>query len=199
MKVLLEFLKTTLVGGLAIVFPLLLFYLLFGEILDAIIALATPIAQLFPEESLAFIRNPDILAWVLIFSSSFAFGLAIRFRWLARLASWVESHTLALLPFYRAVKQASRGLIGISSSDTFLGAMFHSGEGTDEMVYIIEELEDGRFVILVPFAPASFTGSVKIVDAQRITPLSTSAGEVSRVIAHWGVGTAEIMEAEKNA
>ncbi len=61
------------------------------------------------------------------------------------------------------------------------------------MVYIIEELADGRMVILVPFAPASFTGSVKIIDGNLVTPLEVSAGEVSKVIAHWGVGTAEAL------
>jgi len=193
MKFLTDFLKTTLVGGLVIVFPLLVFYLLFGELLDAIIALATPIADLFPEDTFAFIVIPDILAILLILISSFVLGLVVRLRWLARLGSWLESVTLAHLPFYRAVKQLSRGLIGISENDAFRGGMLHNADGSDQLIYLIEELKDKRVVILVPFAPASFTGSVLIVDPDRVTPLDISAGEVSKVIAHWGVGTSETL------
>ena len=193
MKVLVEFLKTTLMGGLLIVFPLLLFYILFGELLDAIVALATPIADLFPEGTFA-LRAPDILAALLILGASFLFGLAVRLQWLAGLGRWLESRTLAYIPFYRAVKLLSRGLIGTTGSDTFLGGLLINENGTQELVYIIEEFADGRMAILVPFAPASFTGSVKIVDGAMVTPLEVSAGEVSKVIAHWGVGTAEALE-----
>ena len=196
MKVVLEFIKTTLVGGLLVVLPLLLFYLLFGQLLDVIVALATPLADLFPEDTFDALTNPDILAGILILSTSFLLGLAIRLRWLASFGRWLGSHTLALLPFYQAIKQLGRGLIGTTDSDAFLGGLLNSGNGTKELVYIIEELEDGRVVILVPFAPASFTGSVKIVDASKITPLEVSAGEVSKVIAHWGVGTAETLGAQ---
>ena len=46
MKTIIEFLKTCLVGGLFVLLPLLLFYLLFSELMDIIVALATPIADL---------------------------------------------------------------------------------------------------------------------------------------------------------
>jgi uncharacterized membrane protein len=193
MKVILEFLKTTLVGGLLVVLPLLLFYLLFSELLDLIIALATPIAGLFPAGTFERFRSHDLLAWLLILLSSFLCGLAVRLHWLTSLGRWLESHTLAMLPIYRAIKQLARGLIGVSSGEAFRGGLLRSGDGIEEMVYIIEELGDGRTVVLLPFAPASFTGTVKIVPTAMVTPLAVSAGEVSRVIAHWGVGTAEVL------
>ena len=49
MKQLLEFLKTTAMGGLFVLLPILLLYLLLAEALDLIVALATPIADLFPK------------------------------------------------------------------------------------------------------------------------------------------------------
>ena len=49
MKTTMEFLKTCFLGGLFVLLPLLLFYLLFSELMDIIVALATPIADLVPE------------------------------------------------------------------------------------------------------------------------------------------------------
>jgi uncharacterized membrane protein len=194
-KTLLSFVKTTVIGGLFVVLPLLLFYVLMGEILDAIILLATPVAELFPEDSLDFLRNPDALAWLLILLLSILFGLAIQIGWVARLGGWVEAHTLALLPFYVAVKQVSQALIG-GTDDGFKGGLLDNNNGILELVYILEYLEDGRVVVLLPFAPASFTGSVKIVEGAMVTELQVSVGEVSKVIAHWGVGTEKLLQQE---
>jgi hypothetical protein len=51
-----------------------------------------------------------------------------------------------------------------------------------------------RRVILVPLAVVRLTGCAKIFDATRVTRLEAGAGEISKVIAHWGVGTAEALE-----
>jgi uncharacterized membrane protein len=71
-----------------------------------------------------------------------------------------------------------------------------NNNGILELVYILEYLEDGRVVVLLPFAPASFTGSVKIVEGAMVTELQVSVGEVSKVIAHWGVGTEKLLQQE---
>ncbi len=50
MKVPFEFLKNTLFGSLFVLLPLLLFYLLFAELLDVVVGLGAPIADLSPRE-----------------------------------------------------------------------------------------------------------------------------------------------------
>jgi uncharacterized membrane protein len=45
--------------------------------------------------------------------------------------------------------------------------------------------------VLVPWAPASFAGSVKIVGSDRIEMLEASLGDASRVLGHWGFGAKE--------
>ncbi len=197
MKILLDFLKKTLMGGLLILFPLLIFYVLMGEILDVIIALATPIAALFPEDTFDYLSDPDVLAWVLILFFSFLFGLAAQLSWVASFGRWLEAHTLAYLPFYRAIKQVSQALIGSDADDALKGGMLNNNDGTEEPVYIVETLRDGRLVVLVPFAPASFTGSVKVVDASMVSELDVSVSEVSRAIAHWGVGCADFLDSRR--
>jgi len=47
MKRFTKFLKTTIMGGLFVLLPLLLLYLLLAEALPLVIVLATPIAVLF--------------------------------------------------------------------------------------------------------------------------------------------------------
>ncbi len=193
MKIIANFIKTTIVGGLLLLLPLLLFYILLDEILDAVILLATPIADLFPDEDFNKLSSPEFIAGILILSTSFLLGLMLKVRMFATMGRWLEAHTLGLLPMYRAIKQLAQGLIGGPEQSGFKGGVIDNGNGTEELVYIIEETNDDRVVVLVPFAPASFTGSCKIVEKSKVRELDVSAGEVSKVIAHWGVGTADAL------
>jgi hypothetical protein len=59
-------LKTTAMGGLFVLPPVLLFYLLLSEALNLIVALATPIAYLFPEGTFEKVEFPVILGLVLV-------------------------------------------------------------------------------------------------------------------------------------
>ncbi len=188
-----KFLKTCLLGGLVVLLPLLLFYLLFSELMEIIVALATPIADLFPEDTFDKISDPLVIAILLLMGTSFIFGLALRSRRLARIGSLLEQTTFMRLPLYKAVKQLSKGLVGAESDNAFNSGLLEADDGTTELVYIIEEHSDGKLTILVPWAPAGFAGSVKVVSAGRVTRLSASVGDASRVISQWGVGMSDIM------
>ena len=91
-----------------------------------------------------------------------------------------------------------------SSTDTpvlvsVVAAPSSSSSGEDISLPQDRALPEDRVVILVPFAPASFTGSVKVVAAAHVREFDSSAGEVSKVIANWGVGAAEMLAHEDAA
>ena len=194
MKKITEFLKTSLVGGLFVLLPLVMFYLLMGEIIDLLIALATPIADLFPGKFFDNLKLPGLIALVLLVGASFVFGLAIRSSNLRRFGSWIEETLLGKLPIYNAVKGLSHGLLGAKEDGVFKPAVMHSENGDQEIVYLIEEDGEGQVTVLVPWAPASFAGSLKIMSRERIELLDSNLADTSRVLSHWGVGTFELLE-----
>ena len=194
MKNILEFLKTSLSGGILVLLPLVMLYLLLDEIIEILIALATPIADLFPGELFDNLKLPGVIALVLLVGASFLFGLALRSDTLRRFGNWLERTLLGKLPLYDAVKSLSRGLIGAKEDGVFRPALMHSGNGEREIVYLIEEDGKGQVTVLVPWAPASFAGTLKIMSRDRIELLDSNLGDTSRVLSHWGVGTFELLE-----
>jgi uncharacterized membrane protein len=96
------------------------------------------------------------------------------------------------------VKSLSRGLIGAKENAAFRPALLSSPDGEQEIIYVIEDLADGRTIVLVPWAPASFAGSVKIISRERIEMLDASLGDTSRVLSHWGVGAKELLGKKKH-
>jgi hypothetical protein len=93
MKRFVEFLKTTALGGLLVV-PLSVCYLLLNQLLDAVIARAMPIADLFPKEVFNGVETPALVALLLILGASFVFGLALRSKRLTQLGQWIEEYRM---------------------------------------------------------------------------------------------------------
>jgi uncharacterized membrane protein len=111
-----------------------------------------------------------------------------------RFGRWVERAVLGKLPLYNAVKRLSRGLVGAQEDGIFKPAVMHSENGVREIVYLIENDGKGQVTVLVPWAPASFAGSLKIMSRDRIELLDSNLGDTSRVLSHWGVGTFELLD-----
>jgi uncharacterized membrane protein len=197
MRSIFNFLKTCLLGGLFVLLPLVIFYLLLTQLLQVVVALATPIADLFPKGTFDKVHMPVLAGLILIVGASFLFGLALRSAALRRFGLWVERGLLGRLPLYNAVKSLARGLVGAQEDTAFRSAVLHSPDGEREIVYVIEEHGDGQMTVLVPWAPASFAGAVKIISSDRIEMLDVSVGDASRVLGHWGVGARDLIGKNK--
>ena len=193
MRPILEFLKTTAMGGLFVLLPVLLLYLLISEALDLIVAVATPIADLFPKGTFEEVEFPVIVGLILIFGVSFLIGLGLRSEKGRGLGRWVERTFFDRLPGYNALKSLTTGFAETGKKGAFRAAVMTSSDGERELVYVIEDHADGQMTVLLPWAPSAFAGSVKIVDRKRIKILDANLGDVSRVLSHWGIGTRDLL------
>ena len=197
MRQLIEFLKTTALGGLFVLLPVLLVYLLLAEALELVVGLATPIANLFPAGTFNQARFPVVIALILIVGTSFLIGLALRSKAGRRLGGWLESATLCRLPGYKALKNLTRGFAGTRQEGAFRPALLISPGGERELAYVIEDHGDGQVTVLLPWSPTAFAGSVKIVDQGRIELLDVNLGDFTKVLSHWGVGVRDLLDESK--
>jgi uncharacterized membrane protein len=188
-----NFIKTTLLGGLFILLPLMLLWIGLDEIIGLIVAMATPIADMFPpgvfEDDL---KLPGIVALVLIIGASFILGLAARSAWLSGVGRKFETTVLNKVPMYRMLKIISSALIDSGNGD-IKPALIRDGAGGGEPCYVIEFHEDGRATVLLPWSPASFAGSIRVVQQSNLEILSCTLDEYSRCISQVGVGVEECL------
>jgi uncharacterized membrane protein len=192
MKQIVEFMKTTVIGGLFVLLPVLLLYMLLAEALQLVVALATPIADLFPKVVFAKFNAPVLIALILIVSVSFLLGIALRSAALSRLGGWIESTVLTRLPVYTVLKRLTKGFAKEEAA-AFKPGLLTSTESWKDIVYVIEDHGDGHLTVLVPWAPTAFSGSVKVVSRDRVEMLDANIGDVSKVLSLWGMGTRELL------
>lgn len=196
MKNLLSFFKLTALGGLLVLLPILLFVLLLKEIVDLVVGLAMPIADLFPAGTFEDSQPPVLLAVLLLLGASLLIGLAMKSKAAIGLGNWIEEKTVARLPIYRFVKTIVSGLVGAEKEAGFKPALFTADTGLQEIVYVVEDLGNGKIIMLCPHAPTGFAGPLKIVPQERITLLDASLGDVSLVFNHMGLGAGRLLKSE---
>jgi uncharacterized membrane protein len=194
MKKIGEFFKTCMLGGLFVLLPVLLFYLAIAEIMDVLILLATPIADLFPESTFDWLGEPMFIAILILVVTCFLLGLSLRSALLTRFGRWFDENVLDRVPIYRGMKMLARGLVGKADDDSFRSGVLMHIDGSAELVYIVENPGNGKVTILLPVAPTGFSGRLKIVDAGKVTLINASLGEVSAVISRWGIGLQDFLK-----
>ena len=194
MRQIIDFFKTTALGGLFVLLPVLLVYLLFAEALEVVVGLATPIANLFPAGTFDQAKFPVVIAVILLVGASFLIGLAMRSGAGRRLGGWLENATLCRLPGYNALKSLTQGFAGTRQGGAFRPALLISPGGERELAYAIEDHGDGQVTVLVPWSPTAFAGSLKIVDRDRVELLDVGLGEFTKVLSQWGVGVRDLLD-----
>ena len=191
-----NFLKTTVLGGLFVLLPLMLLWIGLKEIGGLLAIMATPIADIFadffPSGFFENLTAPGVVAFFLIAATSFILGLAARSQWCTGIGRNIEKSVLNNVPMYRMLKIISSALIDSASGDVS-PALIIDGDGGGDPCYVIEKHKDGRATVLLPWSPASFAGSIKVVQQSGLDYLSCSLDDFARSLSHVGVGVEECM------
>jgi len=193
MKRILVFFKTTVVGGLFVLLPVILVYLALSEVIDVLVAMATPIADLFFPGKFEGIEFPALIALALLVGVSFILGVIMLSDTGRRFGNWIERIILGRLPAYNAIKSLTTGFASSQQESSFKPALLKSTDGDKEFAYIIEEHNDGNLTVMLPWAPTPFAGSVKIVPKDRVEPLAISMGQLTEALGHWGIGAKDLL------
>lgn len=188
-----KFFKSALVNGLAILLPVVLVFLAIKEIFGLLVGIATPIADLFPVGTFDEIKEVNIIAVLLIVGLATFLGVLSKIKAGRNLGRAIEKHTLVKIPMYRMLKSLVGAFLNLESEDSFKPAFLETGSGDLEPVYVIEDRGRPRVVVLVPWAPTAFAGSVKLVSRDRVHRLNVTLDEFSLSLTHLGTGMSELL------
>ena len=192
-----KFIQSAIVNGLAILIPLVLVFLAAREMLELMIAIATPIADLFHAGTFDHVRETEIIAALLILGVALFLGILSKLRAGRALGRWIEKHSLDKIPMYRMVKSLVGAFLNLESEKSFKPALIENDGGDVEPAYVIEDRGRPRVVVLVPWAPTAFAGSVKLVPRERVHLLDVTLDEFSLSLTHLGTGMSDLLPDKK--
>jgi len=190
MKALKEFIKTTIVGGIVFLVPLILMVLVLRHAMEFAGKIAGPIAALFPENRIAGVALATIIAALVLLLLSFVAGLLARTDVGRNLARWLEDSLLGNLPQYRMVKTMAEGLAQVENSQNLRPALV-SIEGGWQLCYLLEEVRAGWVAVFLPQSPTPMSGTVMYMPAERVRPLDMPIGEAMLLVKRLGAGSTQ--------
>jgi len=183
MKGLAALTKTTLIGGLLVVLPIYLSILLLAKTLLAIVALLSPVTAAIP----AGAQFRQVIAILIVLAVCFVAGIAVRTGPGLRAKNALERSVLERIPGYALVRGLTERISGDEGEGAFRPALAEV-EGGLAPAFIIEELDDGRYTVLVPSVPTPAAGSLLILARELVHPVDVPFTQAVKVISKWGTG-----------
>jgi uncharacterized membrane protein len=193
MKPFVEFVKTTLVGGLLFLIPVVLVVLLVQKALHLAGRGLAPVAHLLPTQGVIGITVAQVVAVCSLLFVCFMAGLAIRTRAGARLNAQLERMILQRMPGFTFVKTIARGLAGLEAGAELSVALARIEEAW-VLSFVVERHASGLFTVFVPSAPTPAAGSIYYLTEDRLklldVPVSVAVGCIMRL----GIGSRELLD-----
>ena len=186
-------LKNALLTGLYVLLPLMLLWIGLREIGGVLTAMAEPISGLIGSRYFENLKLPGGIAAVLIAGTSLVIGYLSKLHVVAALGQKVEAVILTRVPMYQMLKVISGALVRPNETDVS-PALIMDGEGGGDPCYVMEDHGNGMTTVLLPWSPASFAGSIKVVPSSRLRYLDCTVDEYSRSVSLMGVGVAECLD-----
>ncbi len=191
-----NFLKTTLIGGLVFLVPIIVVVAILGKAFGLMAAGAAPLAAWIPIDSIGGVALANLLAVVAIVVLCFAAGLVARSSAAVRAVQSLESGFLTSIPGYGFIKGMTEGLAGREGPEA-LRPVLAKFDDASQVAFEIERNPDGRVVVYVPGAPDPWSGAVFVMTADRVEPLEASMPAAVKNIRALGRGTTRLLDRTK--
>lgn len=186
---LVRWLGAKIVEGFFILLPLLIAYLMLGQMFDALMALTLPVLDLLPRAVAVSEDAHKFFAAAILVLLFLGAGVVASSLIARRIGGWIERRFLEKFPPYTVIRTLSAQLSGRDPMGELQPALLSVSAGVETFVVVVEELDDGRLTVFVPFAPTPAVGQLQIVDPARVERLDASMATAAGWLMNWGTGT----------
>ena len=183
-----NFIKTTTIGGIVFMVPIIIIIVILGKAFELMLKVARPIDKLIPIESIGGIALANLLALLAILVVCFVAGVAARSPLAKRLYRAIDNGLLAI-PGYAFVKARTDSMkLGQEEAKSMQPVMVRFDDNP-QIGFEIERLDKGQVVIYLPGAPDPWSGRVVYFHTDRVKKLELSVSEAINNISRLGRGS----------
>ena len=172
MRIFSGFFKSTVVGGLLFMVPLILFLVVLQKGMHIVSKIVVPLAKPFPDHRILGVGMTTILSVLVIVILSFGFGLLARTAAGKRARDWVEYTIMGRMPGYAIVKGVLQGATGLENEKDAQVALIRFDDAW-QIGVVVDTPADGHRTVYVPDAPNPSSGSMFIVTGKTASGRST--------------------------
>jgi uncharacterized membrane protein len=181
---LLHFIRTTLVGGILFLVPIVVLIVILDKALEFAHRFSDPLAARFP---VLAVHTPILLATLLLVVVCFLLGLLARVGPAQMGVAWLEKTILSKLPGYAFLKGAGESVLGHEGQAPYPVVLARI-EDAWQFGFVIEKLAGGHLAVFVPDAPNPLSGSVYLMGPDRVRHTEIPVAAALKCLRQLGAG-----------
>ena len=154
-----EFLKSTMLGGIVFLIPIIVIVLLVQEAMDIMILITDPLDNLIPVDTIGGFAVANIIAVISLLFVCFLAGLAARSVYVKRFQESIDSKLKILIPGYALIRGFTRS-IHKDGEDDHMTPVIAKFIDSSQIGVEVERLENGMVVVYLPGSPNPWSGNI---------------------------------------
>jgi uncharacterized membrane protein len=184
--------KTTVLGGVVFLLPLVLLVVIVGKAFNIMRTLSMPVANLISAEKFAGYAVADLLAITVLLVITVLAGVLARSAAFDDFYKKLDAIILQVIPGYSWIKGMTGSLSDADAEKTLIPVAVIQ-EDMVQIGYEVERLPDNWVAVFLPGAPDTRSGSVGFFTHDRVKPLDTSFAGIAGCLKTLGRGSSEIL------
>ena len=182
-----KFIKTTIVGGVLFLVPLVVLVMVVSKAFDLMLMVANPVAEILPIDTIAGVALVNILAGLIVVLLCFLAGLLARTGPAERLIERIDKLLIQAIPGYSMVRGVAANLS--PEQYTSLHSVIVRLEDRQRLGLEIERDAAGRVAVYLPGAPNFWSGTIEFFDASRVEGTDLNLTELLDISEGFGAGS----------
>ncbi|MBB6095151.1 putative membrane protein [Povalibacter uvarum] len=192
MNKLLGFVRTTLIGGVLYLVPIVLLMLILGKAFGVAHRIVPAFSGVIDKLQLGHLLTPQVFAVLLVVVFCFAAGLFSRTVLAREIGAFLDAKVLINVPgygFFRSMGGGSGGIESFAQQPVIVSIEDEAWQ----IAFVVEKLGDSRIAVFVPGVPEVRSGSLYFLAPDRVRPLNISSAAAFQVLRRMGVGSDELL------
>ncbi|MBW2090890.1 MAG: DUF502 domain-containing protein [Deltaproteobacteria bacterium] len=190
------FVKTSLLGGLAVILPVAIFLFVFKWLFSWITNIIQPMTDLVMAKSHLQEVLADVLVLAIIILTCFFVGMIVKTKVGKFIHENLENHILKAFPGYSLIKDTVMQFIDQDKSPFSSVAMVQVFENNTLMTgFVTDNHADGSYTVFVPTGPNPTSGNIYHLRKERVRIIDVPVEEAMRSIISCGAGSTNLIRA----
>ena len=188
--------RTTLIGGILFLIPLVFVVVVVGKAFQIMKVVATPVAKLIPVENVAGYAVVELLTAGILILGCLLAGVLARSPWGRTIHEKLDTVLLNMIPGYAWVKGITGGIRDDDAEDLLKPVLVRFDDQT-QLGFEVDRADDGLVAVYVPGAPDPRSGAVSYVTGDRIEPVDAGFKAVVKICKNLGRGSTEMLSGQR--
>lgn len=180
-----RFIQNTLIGGIFFLIPVVVAAAILGKAFKMMRSIAIPLSEALGADSVKDVVFVNLLTVFCLVALCFLAGLFSKNIWGKKLFNFLDVLLQKFIPGYTIFKNMTSEF-DVNKSASSLQPVLIRLDDQSQIAFEVERTATQQVVVFLPGSPDPRSGSVVLIDSERVTPINASFLSVSSMLKRFG-------------